>query len=178
MMIRRSPEVGLSRMTKAVLLLTILVIVLCPESAPPSTGRKLQASNKQHRWTMPVSQEKNASQSQNVPRPNPLPTPREQAQPDERERTFDEVIKGARLVDTDADGISNGEDNCPAVCNADQKDTDGNGIGDACQPQLNPASPSVKKCQKMLPKRKGPGRKRKNLARKKPAVVPDKNERR
>ncbi|HEX2270786.1 MAG TPA: thrombospondin type 3 repeat-containing protein, partial [Pyrinomonadaceae bacterium] len=133
---------------------------------------------KQHHWTMPVSQEKNASQSQNVPRPNPSPspspTPREQARPDQRERTFDEVIKGARLVDTDGDGISNAEDNCPACANANQKDTDGNGIGDACQLQLNPATPSVKKCQKMLPKRKGPGRKRKNLARKKPAAVPDK----
>jgi hypothetical protein len=166
-------------MTNAVLLLTIIVIVLCPESARPSTGRELQASNKQHHWTMPVSQEKNASQSQNVPRanpsPSPSPTPREQAH--ERERTFEEVIEGARLVDTDGDGFSNAEDNCPAVANANQKDTDGNGIGDACQPRLNPATPSVKKCQKILPERKRPGTKRKILARKKPAVVPDKKER-
>lgn len=72
-----------------------------------------------------------------IPSPNPSLTPREQLPPDERERTFDEVIKGARLVDADGDGISNGEDNCPAIANADQKDTDGNGIGDACQEQAS-----------------------------------------
>lgn len=35
-------------------------------------------------------------------------------------------------ADTDADGIPDTTDNCPATPNADQKDTDGNGVGDAC----------------------------------------------
>ncbi len=72
-----------------------------------------------------------------IPSQSPTTTPKEQIPPDQRERTFDQVIKGARQIDTDGDGISNGADNCPAVANADQKDTDGNGIGDACQQQSN-----------------------------------------
>src|SRR6185503_2510148 len=52
------------------------------------------------------------------------PTPQGQVSPDQQEMTFDAVIKGARLIDADSDGIANGEDNCPAVANADQKDTD------------------------------------------------------
>ncbi len=35
--------------------------------------------------------------------------------------------------DEDGDGINNDVDNCPSTANADQKDTDGNGIGDVCQ---------------------------------------------
>ncbi len=35
--------------------------------------------------------------------------------------------------DEDGDGILNGDDNCVSTANADQADSDGNGIGDACQ---------------------------------------------
>ncbi len=35
-------------------------------------------------------------------------------------------------VDTDGDGIKDSADNCPAVANADQKNTDGDSQGDAC----------------------------------------------
>jgi len=35
--------------------------------------------------------------------------------------------------DTDGDGTEDALDNCPAVTNADQADSDANGIGDACQ---------------------------------------------
>jgi hypothetical protein len=34
--------------------------------------------------------------------------------------------------DLDGDNINNGEDNCPAVYNLDQQDTDSDGLGDAC----------------------------------------------
>lgn len=37
------------------------------------------------------------------------------------------------LVDTDGDGINDNLDNCPVVPNTDQKDSNGNGRGDACE---------------------------------------------
>lgn len=37
-----------------------------------------------------------------------------------------------KVVDTDEDGIPDGEDNCPLTANADQLDTDGDGVGDVC----------------------------------------------
>jgi Thrombospondin type 3 repeat/Bacterial TSP3 repeat len=40
-------------------------------------------------------------------------------------------------LDTDGDGIINALDNCPTVPNADQKDTDGDGVGDACDPDID-----------------------------------------
>jgi parallel beta-helix repeat protein len=36
--------------------------------------------------------------------------------------------------DSDGDGIPNARDNCPATPNADQVDTDGDGLGNACDP--------------------------------------------
>ena len=36
-------------------------------------------------------------------------------------------------ADNDGDGVPNTSDNCPNTANADQADTDGNGIGDVCQ---------------------------------------------
>jgi hypothetical protein len=36
--------------------------------------------------------------------------------------------------DQDADGIPDASDNCPVVYNPDQTDTDGDGLGDACDP--------------------------------------------
>ena len=40
-------------------------------------------------------------------------------------------------IDNDKDGISDMKDNCPAVYNPDQKDTDSNGVGDACESPVN-----------------------------------------
>jgi beta propeller repeat protein len=42
--------------------------------------------------------------------------------------------------DTDGDGVCDPNDNCPAVANPDQADIDGNGIGDACQPNQPPVA--------------------------------------
>ncbi len=42
--------------------------------------------------------------------------------------------------DRDGDGVLNGVDNCPSTSNPNQADTDGNGIGDACEPA--PVAPS------------------------------------
>src|SRR5256885_10014127 len=40
-------------------------------------------------------------------------------------------IANADQADTDGDGIGDASDNCPSVPNADQADSDGNGVGDA-----------------------------------------------
>lgn len=42
-----------------------------------------------------------------------------------------------KTCDTDHDGKLDIEDNCPTVPNADQKDSNGDGIGDACDPDLD-----------------------------------------
>ncbi len=47
---------------------------------------------------------------------------------------------GERLaLDRDLDGVLNAADNCPALSNPDQTDTDGDGAGDAC---ATPGPPS------------------------------------
>ena len=46
-------------------------------------------------------------------------------------------------IDFDDDGVLDGADNCPEVANPDQHDSDGNGLGDACDPNFKPDSGSV-----------------------------------
>jgi hypothetical protein len=43
------------------------------------------------------------------------------------------VIRPVPTGDDDHDGWPNSSDNCPTVANTDQKDSNGNGIGDACE---------------------------------------------
>jgi hypothetical protein len=49
---------------------------------------------------------------------------------------------GGTAADTDRDGIPDIYDNCPTVYNADQRDSDGDRLGDACdQPSYQPQTP-------------------------------------
>ncbi len=42
------------------------------------------------------------------------------------------ALTGAASIDTDGDGIFDVDDNCPTTSNADQRDANANGLGDAC----------------------------------------------
>ncbi len=42
-----------------------------------------------------------------------------------------------RVIDTDADGVPDNDDNCTAVANPQQRDTDGDGYGNYCDPDFN-----------------------------------------
>ena len=43
----------------------------------------------------------------------------------------------ACAVDTDSDGVIDADDNCTVIPNADQRDTNGDGFGNACDPDIN-----------------------------------------
>jgi hypothetical protein len=52
--------------------------------------------------------------------------------------TFDEITYDFELVgDADGDGSKDDVDNCVDVANADQADADGDGVGDACEPDTD-----------------------------------------
>jgi hypothetical protein len=52
-----------------------------------------------------------------------------------------DFCKGKGQYDQDEDGICDGEDNCPSVPNPSQKDSNGDGIGDACSGQIEKFAP-------------------------------------
>lgn len=121
-----------------------------------------------------------SSQSKDVPGPSPSaspsPTPQGPRSPDPQEMTFDEVIKAAKQIDADGDGIPNGEDNCPSVPNKNQKDSNGNGIGDACEHKRNSGARTLKSRSRTLPKTKRSCKPRAKISSTKQEVVPDKTE--
>lgn len=67
-------------------------------------------------------------------RSQPSPSPRRRI-PEELTRQGHEAA--ARIADTDRDGIPSIHDNCGAHPNPDQKDSDGDGYGDPCDPGDN-----------------------------------------
>ena len=46
---------------------------------------------------------------------------------------WDNTVRLWGILDTDADGVADGSDNCPNIGNPDQVDSDGDNIGDACE---------------------------------------------
>ncbi|MEL7544844.1 MAG: hypothetical protein AAGJ70_13850 [Pseudomonadota bacterium] len=50
---------------------------------------------------------------------------------------FYDNVEMIRVVDSDGDGIVDSADNCSATANPDQRDTDGDSIGNACDADLN-----------------------------------------
>jgi Tol biopolymer transport system component len=95
------------------------------------------------------------------------------------ETTYDQVADSS--PDTDGDGVKDFEDNCPTVANPGQADADGDGAGDACEPQSPPPSggppaaappatsavPPTRKCTKKRKHRSAEAAKKKCKKRKK-----------
>jgi len=48
-----------------------------------------------------------------------------------------DAILASTAIDADSDGVTDSADNCTLVQNADQRDTNGDGYGNACDPDLN-----------------------------------------
>ena len=45
-------------------------------------------------------------------------------------------LHAVAIADMDHDGVPDRADNCPSVANGDQQDSDGDGVGDACEAAL------------------------------------------
>jgi hypothetical protein len=50
---------------------------------------------------------------------------------------FVATVSYDEVVDSDLDGIADAGDNCPGVANGDQADADADGVGDACDPDVD-----------------------------------------
>jgi hypothetical protein len=55
------------------------------------------------------------------------------------------------IPDTDSDGILDDVDNCPTVCNSQQLDANGNGIGDLCDPEPGCGGCNQPQCEQACP---------------------------
>ena len=130
-------------MTKAILIVFVISLMALWENVNCDEGLNHELN---------PSRFLSSFQQHKVPSPTPTGSPARTSptspSPDQQEMTFDEVIKGSKLIDADRDGIPNGDDNCPGVANADQKDTNRNGIGDACEHNLT--TPSRRKRNKNI----------------------------
>jgi PKD repeat protein len=85
--------------------------------------------------TVRVTKEKITYQTKEVPERYVIPG---------GELTSDNILNRARILDSDNDGIKNIDDNCIGHYNPDQKDTDGDGHGDVCDPGDNSGSAKPK----------------------------------
>lgn len=52
-----------------------------------------------------------------------------------------EICLHAAVVDVDGDGVLDSCDNCPDIANADQRDSNGDGVGDACEDEIGRVPP-------------------------------------
>jgi hypothetical protein len=59
------------------------------------------------------------------------------------EQTSETVVAAFEAADRDGDGVPNGTDNCVDIPNPDQRDSDGDGLGDACDPDKPNAAPAI-----------------------------------
>lgn len=71
---------------------------------------------------------------------------------------LESATRAAKAVDSDQDGLSNYDDNCPGVANPDQADRDSDGRGDVCDecPDVKAIPQDSRGCitQEMLDSRK------------------------
>ena len=65
---------------------------------------------------------------QDSPQPSPEPAP-----PPSPPIPSTSTTTPSSAPDSDGDGVADSSDNCPDVVNQDQKDSDANGVGDACE---------------------------------------------
>lgn len=86
---------------------------------------------------------KKAEREETLPSPtpicSPLPTPLSEQERNNpvRDLTLEDVINGfGGTPDFDCDGVCNIKDTCLIVYNPNQKDSNGDGKGDACDPKL------------------------------------------
>ena len=66
--------------------------------------------------------------------PAPSPTPEDTPTPAPTPTPGPTHTPTPMPVDSDGDGVPDADDNCPNISNSDQGDNDGDGLGDACDP--------------------------------------------
>ncbi len=106
-----------------------------PVAAASQTPAQSDKSNKQTPLSTPICS------------PLPPPLSEEEKNNPVREDTADEALDAMLgTLDWDCDGICNVNDNCIFVYNPDQKDKNGDGKGDACDPTVVDSSFKDSRC--------------------------------